>query len=185
MESTQSDDRRAELFVRSLLPEASRTHQQSVVDRVRALVDDGRLLDHSVTVWGKQLPAAPTETETAVGRLVHERVRTFKRWATANDRSLSPAFSIRTVDGQVLDEQYRALVLPQLLLVEYDGESVQCVTPHATEDCVVSVTNRLERLETGTAATFTHVEQSGVESSADRIEVLGGTIGDHDPVVSE
>lgn len=185
MTATHSEGGRAELFVRSLLPEAARSHQQSITGRVRSLAEDGQFTDHSVTVWGKQLPATTVETETTVGRLAHERIGAFREWATVNDRSLSPAFTVRTVDAELLGERYRALVVPQVLLAEYDDEAIQCVTPHATDDGVVSVTDRLTRLESGTAATFTTVERSNTHPEPARVEAPGRTVGNDGPVPSE
>ncbi|MFC6974071.1 HTH domain-containing protein [Halomicroarcula sp. GCM10025709] len=184
MEPTQSEGGRAELFVRSLLPEAARSHQQSITDRLRSL-DDDRFSAHSVTVWGKQLPATPAETETTVGRLAHEQIAAFREWATVNDRSLSPAFTVRTVEADLLGERYRALVLPQVLLAEYEGDALQCVTPHASGDGIVSVTDRLAALEAGTAATFTAVERSSTHPEPPRVEAPSGTAGSDGPVPSE
>lgn len=179
------DGRHAELYVRSLLPETARSHQQSARERLAALSEAGTLADWSVTVWGRQVPAAPAATDTEFGRVLHGHLRAFTEWARVNDRSLAPAFEVRSVEATIPDERYHAIVLPRTLLVEYGPDGVDCVTPHAGADRVVSVTDRLCALDDETATEFCPVEPTPIDTEAAGLEVQGGTIGHQESVVSE
>jgi hypothetical protein len=183
MEGPERDrSRRAELYVRSLRPEGLTTHQETVFYRLASLTDRGRLMDWNVRVWGKQAPATVDETRTRAGADTLERVDRFREWAAHNGRSLAKTFDIRTVDSSITDEQYRALVFPTHLLVEYEADQVTCVTPHADGTDVVTVADRLAALEADEATTFGPVTDPSAHSPA-RIEPL--TDVDREPLAPD
>lgn len=164
--STQPDDTRAELYVRSLLPDGHTQQQAGAIDRLEALTDGGGLTDLTVHVVGRQIPSTPAEARTDFGLFALNRVSVFQEWAKANDCSLEPAFRVRSVESEISGEQYRALVFPVQLLAEYRGAKLTCVTPHTAGGETVTVTDRLRRLERGDAATFSPLERASAPRPA-------------------
>ncbi|WP_336337831.1 HTH domain-containing protein [Haloarcula brevis] len=158
--STQPDDTRAELYVRSLLPDGHTQQQAAILDRLEWLSDADVLSDISVQVIGRQLPSTPAEARTEFGLFALNRVSVFQEWAKRNDCSLEPAFRVRSVDSELSGEQYRALVFPIQLLAEYEGSELRCVTPHTADGETVTVTDRLAMLEGEEEATFAALERA-------------------------
>ncbi|EMA12759.1 MULTISPECIES: HTH domain-containing protein [Haloarcula] len=145
--STQPDDTRAELYVRSLLPDGHTQQQAAVIDRIKRLSDTDVLSDFSVQVIGRQIPSTPAEARTELGLFALNRVSVFQEWAKRNKCSLEPAFQVRSVDSEMSGEQYRAIVFPVQLLAEYTGSELRCVTPHTADGETVTVMDRLTMLE--------------------------------------
>jgi len=174
--------RRAELYVRSLRPEGLTTHQEAVFDRLDSLSDRGLLSEWRVRVWGKRAPATAEDTRTQAGADVLERIDAFREWAAHNGRSLAGTFAVRDVDSSITGEQYRALVFPTQLLVEYENDQVTCVTPHADGADVVTVSDRLAALEADEAVTFEPATGPSAHSPA-RIEPL--TDVDREPLAPD
>lgn len=145
--STQPDDTRAELYVRSLLPDGHTQQQAAVIDRLEGLSDADVLSEVTVQVIGRQIPSTPAEARTELGLFALNRVSVFQEWAKRNDCSLEPAFQVRSVDSAFSGEQYRAVVFPVQLLAEYRGSELTCVTPHTRDGETVTVRDRLAMLE--------------------------------------
>jgi len=195
--STQPDDTRAELYVRSLLPDGHTRQQAGLIDRLQALTDGDGLTDVTVHVVGRQIPSTPAEARTDMGLFALNRVSVFQEWAKRNDCSLEPAFRVRTVDSEMTGEQYRALVFPVQLLAEYRGSTLTCVTPHTADGETVTVTDHVEMLEREDSTAFSPLERASaprpatgseatpeveVEAEATRSEVLDE---DSDPLLPE
>jgi hypothetical protein len=145
---------RAELYVRSLLPEGYSQQQAATLDRVDGLVEDGVVGERQVQVCGHQVPASVAATRTAVGERLVTRLAAFQEWARRNDCSLAPAMELRTVDDSLADARYRAFRLPAVLLAEYRGGELRCVTPHHDGDAVHTVEARLDELAAGEPTTL-------------------------------
>jgi len=145
---------RAEIYVRSLLPEGYSQQQAATLDRLDDLVEDGVVGEWQVQVCGHQVPSSVAETRTAVGELLVTRLAAFQAWAKRNDCSLAPAMELRTVDDSLADAHYRALRLPAVLLAEYRDDDLHCVTPHHDGEAVRSVGDRLDELAAGEPTTF-------------------------------
>ncbi|KAA9409040.1 hypothetical protein EGO51_04275 [Haloarcula hispanica] len=158
--STQPDETRAELYVRSLLPDGHTQQQAAVIDRLQGLSDADVLSDIAVQVIGRQIPSTPAEARTELGLFALNRVSVFQEWAKRNDCSLDPAFRVRSVDSEITGEQYRALVFPIQLLAEYDGAKLRCVTPHTADGETVTVRDRLTMLEGEDESTFSSLERA-------------------------
>jgi len=137
---------RAEIYVRSLLPEGHSQQQAATLERVAGLVERGVVGERRVQICGHQVPASVAATQTAVGERLVTRLAAFQEWARRNDCSLAPAMEVRTVDDSLADAHYRALRLPAVLLVEYRDGNLCCVTPHHDGDSVCSVADRLDEL---------------------------------------
>jgi len=145
---------RAEIYVRSLLPEGYGQQQTATLERVADLVQRGVVGEREVQVCGHQIPASVAATQTAVGERLVTRLATFQEWARRNDCSLAPALEIRTVDDSLADARYRALRPPAVLLAEYRDGALRCVTPHHDGDAVQGVEDRLDELARGAPTTY-------------------------------
>ncbi|MFC6757281.1 MULTISPECIES: HTH domain-containing protein [Haloarcula] len=151
---------RAELYVRSLLPEGYSQQQAATLDRVDGLIADGVVGERQVQVCGHQVPASVAATRTAAGERLVTRLTAFQAWAKRNDCSLAPAMELRSVDDSLADAHYRALRLPAVLLAEYRDGDLRCVTPHHDGEAVRSVGDRLDELATGEPTTFEPLRQT-------------------------
>jgi len=185
--STQSDDTRAELYVRSLLPDGHTQQQAAVIDRLQGLSDADVLSDISVQVIGRQIPSTPAEARTELGLFALNRVSVFQEWAKHNDCSLEPAFEVRSVDSEITGEQYRALVFPVQLLAEYQGSELTCVTPHTADGETVTVRDRLSMLEGAEESTFTPLERASAAQPPTQSDLpaVDAIDGDSDPLLPE
>ncbi|GGN92963.1 HTH domain-containing protein [Haloarcula pellucida] len=160
--------RSVELYVRSLLPEGYHQSQECILEHVTELVETETFTDRQVHVWGQQVPATAESAQTTVGEYVLDRVTVFREWAAANGCSLSPAFELREVDDMLVDDQFRAIRFPSVLLVEFLGDSLVCVSPHAVDGDVTTVPGRLDALESGDQRQFDPLDATAVEASPDR-----------------
>jgi len=145
---------RAELYLRSLLPEGYCQQQASTLDRLAGLVERGVVGERHVQVCGRQVPASPTEARTAVGEQIVGRLSAFREWAAINDCSLAPAMELREVDDSISGAHYRALRLPAVLLAEFRDGELRCVTPHRDGEALRTVGDRLGELEAGEPTTL-------------------------------
>ncbi|KOX94443.1 hypothetical protein AMS69_00870 [Haloarcula rubripromontorii] len=178
--STQPDGTRAELYVRSLLPDGHTQQQAAVIDRLQGLSDASVLSDITVQVIGRQIPSTPAEARTELGLFALNRVSVFQEWAKRNECSLEPAFQVRSVDAEISGEQYRALVFPVQLLAEYAGSELRCVTPHTADGETVTVTDRLTMLEGEEELTLSPLERASAARPPAQSELPAADTADED-----
>jgi len=145
---------RAELYLRSLLPDGYSQQQATLLGRVADLVEQDVVGERQVEVCGRQVPASMAATQTAVGERLVTRLATFQEWAMRNDCSLAPAMEFRKVDDSITDTRYRAFRLPSILMAEYRDDDLRCVTPHHNGDSICTVEDRIAKLEAGEPTTF-------------------------------
>ena len=143
---------RVELYVRSLSPRESRRKIERVVERLERLVEDGVIADYRVVPTGAELPATPADAVTAYGEYLCRRLDVFEEWAAASGRSLGSVLERRTVDSAFTGEVHDALVVPTMLMAEYDGTALRFVAPCDADGERVSVMDRLDALALGVAA---------------------------------
>jgi len=137
---------RVELHVRSLSPDEGRGPQSAVLEELRRLDDADRIGELSVSVWGRQISLSTTAAGTNEGQAILERIGAFRSWARSTGGTLEPFLKTREATSSITGETHTALVLPTMLLAEYhDGELVH-VAPHADDDAVTTVADRLETL---------------------------------------
>jgi len=160
---------RAELYVRSLLPDSYSQRQAEVVQRLGRLVGSGVLTERQVHPCGNQLPATPAEANTDVGEWLVERFLGFNEWASTNGCGLDPAFEIREVNDTMSGAQYRALRPPAILLAEYREGELVCVTPHRDGETVRTVLDRIAELEAGTTTTYEPVADTKTDRTDARV----------------
>ncbi|WP_324664003.1 HTH domain-containing protein [Haloarcula sediminis] len=173
---------RAELYVRSLLPEGYSKQQGATLETVGDLVAEGVIGERRVQLCGHQIPVSVDATRTAVGEHLVTRLAAFQEWARRNDCSLAPAMEIHKVDGSLADASYRALRLPSVLLAEYRDGDLSCVTPHHDGETVRCVEDRLDELASGEPATFEPVGHTPSVTPAVTIDTApeGTETGDAD-----
>jgi len=138
-----------ELYVRSLAPRSDRTRLHETVARLQELADAGSLREFSVVLSGKAIPPTPAETVTELGAYLCNRVAVFREWARATGRSVGATFQRRSVHSTFTGDDYDAVVLPDVLLAEYEGDDLRFVAPCREDGDAVTVTDRLDALEAG------------------------------------
>jgi len=139
----------AELYVRSLAPRGLGDRQDAVVETLVTLSAQGTLSEYTVYVCGEQAPASPAAATTEFGQYLLNRVAVFYEWADRNDCSLGSVFERRTVDSSILGERCETLVLPVMVLAEYEGEDLRFVAPCQTGGETITVQDRLDELRDG------------------------------------
>lgn len=139
---------RVELLVRSLSPRESRGRIECIVDRLDDLVEAGTLADYQVVLTGAELPAMPADAVTDYGRYLLGRIAVFRRWVTATDHSFGSLFERRTVRSSITGEEHDALLLPTVVMAEYEGGALRFVSPCGEGADHVSVDDRLGTLAT-------------------------------------
>lgn len=134
--------RTVELFVRSLSPSDDGGHAETVLGALDAApaVDD-----HAVHVWGDAVSLDPPLADTDHARFVLDRVAAFREWAEGRDAELV-GFETRETHCRFTDHDCRVLSLPAVVLAEYTDDGLRRVAPCRTDDGVVSVGDRVERL---------------------------------------
>ncbi|WP_436927029.1 HTH domain-containing protein [Halosimplex amylolyticum] len=150
---------RIELYVRSLLPDGAHNRQEAVIERLQELDAEDEIEDFSVIVWGKQIARESAGARTEEGEYILNRVAEFKQWALSNNVSLESFYQRQTVENDVTDEPYSAMVLPVMGLAEYDGEELRHVAPCTEGEEVHTIMDRLDRLGRG--------EPTAIEQSSD------------------
>jgi hypothetical protein len=140
--------RHLELFVQSFAPVGHQATDE-IIDGVTELVDAGYLDDFSVYLWGKRIsPDAPATEQTDQGQFFTTRLDQFYRWATTANRDLEPMFERTEVDSSFADRSYDVISVPTVALAEYQGRTLEHVTPHRASGRYVAVDDRLADLET-------------------------------------
>lgn len=156
---------RLELYVRSLAPRGRRSHQAAVLDRLKTLSMDGEIADYSVYVCGKRLPANPENTRTALGDYLHNRIAVFELWAAKNGIPLDSVFRRQRIDSTLSGESDPELVVPTMLLAEYEGSSLRFVAPCETNSRSWTVAERLKTLNKQEDPDETAALSDAIESS--------------------
>jgi hypothetical protein len=142
----ESGEIEAELWIRSFAPVGGDERQEAAVQRLQELHDEDRLADLTVRMWGKKLRRSSAATYTEEGQVVVERFETFREWAAAEDRSLTPFFEERAESCEFTGESDDVIVLPSVALAEFrDGDLVH-LAPHVDGDRRVSVEDRIDEL---------------------------------------
>lgn len=150
--------RRAELFVRSDLPEPSQKRRAAVERRLDELQCAGVFDECGTTVWEKRVPMAGAGN-CPEGRLYNE----FSEWAADNGICLSPFFDTRRCYSTETGEKRRELVMPALCLAVYEDSDLTQVAPFACGGSPHSVEDCLDDMESGRGPTVT--ETVGVSTA--------------------
>jgi len=147
MTANQQSDLDLKLYVRSLRPRQGCSRQDAVLDRIDALERGGAITGYDVVVLGRQIPRCVEDARTPFGRSVLERLTAFEEWARRNGYSLESVFPERVSKSQFTGEEVRAREVPQLALAEYEGQSLQFVSPVTASNETLTVEDRLDAIE--------------------------------------
>jgi hypothetical protein len=150
--------RRAELFVRSDLPEPSEKRRAAVERRLEELQSAGVFDEYDTTVWRKRVPIAGAG-DCPEGRLYNE----FAEWAADSGVCLSPFFDTRRCYSTETGEKRRELVMPALCLAVYEGGELARVAPFASGGSPHSIEDCIDDMESGQEPTVT--ETIGVSTA--------------------
>lgn len=157
LDSTQETT--VELYVRSLTPRGH-SQQESAIERLERLSEAGVLSEFAVEVWGRQVDLSGAAARTDAGQFVLDRVEQFREWARRTGRSVDSFFETRSVESSIRDQEYAALVLPELTLAEYRGGELAFVAPCSDGDAVCTVGDRIDDLEARAGNAETAAEPS-------------------------
>lgn len=147
MSRNDEDTDRVELYVRSLCPQGMHGSQETVIERLERLDEADVLSQFEVRVWGHQVALSTASSRTEAGENALARYGLFKQWADEHDRSINSFFDVRTVESELLDERYTAVVFPALTLAEFRGDELVHMAPSSDGEEISTVGDRLDALE--------------------------------------
>ncbi|QPV63609.1 hypothetical protein I7X12_02955 [Halosimplex litoreum] len=125
-----ADERRVEVFVRSMLPPlGAKSGQEALIARLDELTDESSLDAVSVTVTGDRLCLCETCAGTDTERALLDRIAELDEWGGDHDATASPFFEVRDLDSAMADETARALVPPRVTTALYCDDSLAGVFP--------------------------------------------------------
>lgn len=136
--------RRAELFVRTDLPEPSQRRRRAVERRLADLQCGGAIDEFGITVWEKRVPVEG-DCDGPERSLYNE----FAEWANEAGACLAPFFDTRECYSFETGEKRTELVMPALCLAVYEEDELVQVAPFARGGSTQSIGDCLDDLETG------------------------------------
>jgi len=139
------DERRVELFVRSLAPETARQKQESIIERLRNLEANGTVGAMELHVVGDCVCPSTVAATTETGQFLLERFETFQQWADRNGVELV-GFRDRCIDSSMTGETVTGITFPRLCLAVFDGDDCRFVAPVAGDDGEETVPAAVGRL---------------------------------------
>jgi len=145
-----------ELYVRSLFPDGAGDRQDSVIDKLDELDRNDEIAGYDIVVWGKQVAPESAAANTEKGNYVLNRVAEFKQWALSNNVSLESFYQRTSIESEVTETPYDAMVLPVMGLAEYSGDELAHVAPCTRGEEVHTITDRLDSLEAGEPSSLEH-----------------------------
>ncbi|MBX0294157.1 HTH domain-containing protein [Haloarcula nitratireducens] len=138
--------RRAELFVRSDLPQPSRKRRAAIEERLCQLQRRGVFDGFETTTWRKRVPVEGDDA-----RPERDRYNEFAEWASETDACLAPFFDTRLCYSTETGEKRTELVMPVLCLAIYEDGKLAQVAPVGADGKTRSVDAFLTELaDTGT-----------------------------------
>ncbi|WP_436910118.1 HTH domain-containing protein [Halosimplex marinum] len=125
-----ADERRVEVFVRSMLPPLGvKSRQEALIARLDKLTGESALDAVSVTVTGNRLCLCDTCSGTDAGGDLLDRITEFDGWGDEYDATASPFFETRELDSAIAGETARALVPPRVCTALYCDGALAGVFP--------------------------------------------------------
>lgn len=162
---TDRDGIAVDLYVRPAQLEESLGDYIATLNRMER---DGVLDGVTIHTWPSKVPARSPTTD------VVERFREFRSWADANDATIQPPFSVRTVESEFTGETGTYISTPVLCMAVRDDESLVGVYPYTAGTEHHSIADGIERLQAG------EVPSRNVQSTAAAFDgtcaECGGTV---------
>lgn len=144
---TSNTNYRAELYVRSLSADNDYRRQEQVLERLDALVADGRLASREVYVWGTGVCRQSRVAATPVGVFARDRLDRIAAWAAAPGRSVEQFVPTTELRSAFTGDVRTVTRFPALALAEFDGDDLAFFAPCRDRGSVVGVDDRLRVLE--------------------------------------
>jgi hypothetical protein len=157
--------RRLELVVRSLAPGGGKERVDEALRGLAALERSGAVDETSVVVWGNRVPMGADTAGADHAAHVEATVAAFEAWAEATGRSVEQFFRRQVVDSAFDGAPYIALVVPTMVLAEYDDGELVHVSPCSDRKCRAfeSVSDRLATLVAEAAPSVDASDAAGVD----------------------
>lgn len=133
------------LYVRSLAAAEGSPYGESAIERLEALEAAGVVDAHEIEIWGADLVLS-TADATPVGERILDRLERFQTWIEENGCSFGPAWRIRDRSSWFGDRSPPRLVLPTVILAEYEDGRLRHLAPCADGEELVTVRQRLEAI---------------------------------------
>ncbi|MBV0923095.1 hypothetical protein KTS45_02685 [Halomicroarcula limicola] len=143
-------DLRVEVFVHSLAPVGCKEKQDTLVERLRALVADGELADIDLHVWGDSVATGGPLAEVGAGERISAAIGEFYELAAKTDVSISPFFRISKVTSSVTDESFRRIVPPHCCIALYAEDELVGVFPSLIDGVACTPDDAVAYLEART-----------------------------------
>ncbi|WP_135302748.1 HTH domain-containing protein [Haloarcula amylovorans] len=145
-------DLRVEVFVHSLAPVGCKENQDTLVERLRALVADGALADIDLQVWGDSVATGGPLAEVGAGERIAAAISEFYELAAKKNISISPFFRISKVTSSVTDESFRRIVPPCCCIALYTEDGLVGVFPSLIDGVAYTPDDAITYLEARTSS---------------------------------
>ncbi|WP_436930371.1 HTH domain-containing protein [Halosimplex halobium] len=143
-----ADERRVEVFVRSMLPPlGAKSRQEELIARLDELAEGSALDAVSLTVTGNRLCLCDTCSATDAGGDLIDRVAELDEWGDEYDATASPFFETRELDSSIAGETARALVPPRVSAALYCDDALAGVFPCRIGGRECAVTDLVDALD--------------------------------------
>lgn len=153
---------RVELYVRSLAPTTGRERQETVIRRLRDLVEAGAVDGFELVVTGQCICPDSAAAETDIGRFLLERLRTFEEWAEEEGAALDPCYRRRDETPVYTGERYTGISVPNLAMAEFSDGDLSFLTPCRVDGRRVTVEERLEAISDAGSGADERPPRSGI-----------------------
>jgi len=143
-----ADDRRVEVYVRSMLPPlGAKSAQEGLIERLETLSAESTIDGVSVTVTGDRLCLCETCAATDAERDLLDRIAEIDEWGDDHGATASPFFETRDLDSSMAGETARALVPPRVCAALYCDDALAGVFPCRIEGRSYAVTDLVDALD--------------------------------------
>jgi len=143
-----ADDRRVEVFVRSMLPPlGAKSCQEALIERFDELATESTLDGVSVSITGNRLCLCDTCSGTDAERDLLDRFADLDEWGAEYDATASSFFETKELDSSMTGETARALVPPRVSTALYCDGALSGVFPCRIEGREYTVADFADALE--------------------------------------
>lgn len=139
--------RNVELYVRSLAPCGTRNEQDTIIERLLDLEEEGAVDEVDLTVWGNAVCLDGTSADVGTGKRVAERIQDFHSWSERGEASLEPFFNFSIVDSSIYGDTFRRVIPPHRCLAVYEDDQLQEVYPSTVNGTARTLQEGLQALE--------------------------------------
>lgn len=137
-----STDVAVDVYLRSLSPPlGAHTAQQSCLETLSGLDEEGKLTSLQVSVWGDRICLCESCTSTRTARAMLDVVQSVEEWASHAARDVEVPLDRRDIRSTYTGDDREVLSLPQILLAVYADTSLIAIFPHTAPGATHSVSD--------------------------------------------